>query len=89
MNCVTKGTKIESGRGSTPHLNDIQYTIRDVALRVIVGSSGICAGMVVTKVWDGMDVGAGVAVISLGVTSTGVRDKGMRGHLLRRDSGVL
>ena len=40
------------------------------------------AGMVETEAWEGMAAGAGVAVISVEFTSTGVRDEGTNGRFL-------
>ena len=43
VNCVTKGTKSDIVIGRNPHLNDLQYTTRAVAIRFIVGySSNMC-----------------------------------------------
>ena len=44
VNCSTKGTHIDSGSGRTPHINNIQYTIRAVAIRSIFCSSGNMCG---------------------------------------------
>ena len=45
--------------------------------------------MVVTEAWEGISVGAGVADMAVGVTSTGLRHKDMHGRFLIGDSGVL
>ena len=41
-----------------------------------------CARMVATEAWEGMAAGAGVVVISVEFTSTGVRDEGTNGRFL-------
>ena len=44
VNCATKGNQSNSRSGTNPHLNDLHYTIRAVALRSTVGSSGNMCG---------------------------------------------
>ena len=44
VNCVTKGTQSNSGSERTPHINDLQYTIRYFSLRSIVGYIGNMCG---------------------------------------------
>ena len=48
-----------------------------------------CAGMVATEAWERMAVGAGVAVMEVGVASTGVRDEGTHNRFLLRDGVVI
>ena len=48
-----------------------------------------CTIMVATKSWEGMAAGEGVAVMAVGVTSTGVRDEDTHGCFLVRYGGFF
>ena len=87
--CDTKVTQSNSVRRRTSNINDLQYTIRAVALRSIVASSGYICGYGGNRSVGGNLYGAGVALMALEVTSTVLIDKGMHGRFLLRDSGVL
>ena len=46
-------------------------------------------GMVARKEWELIATGEGVAVMEVGVTSTGLRDKGIHVSVILGDGGVL
>ena len=89
VNCVTKVTHSDSGSGRTPHLNDLWYTIRYVALVSIVGYRVSMCGYVRNISVLGNGCGCRRSSDGSGITSTVVRDKGMYGSFLHGNGGVL
>ena len=52
-------------------------------------SAVTCVGMVEKEVWEEMAAGAGIAVVKMGITSTGLQDKGTHNRFLLGDGEVL
>ena len=89
MNCFKKENQSDSGSRRTPHLNYLQYTIQDVALRSIVGSSCNMCGYGGDRSVVRNGCGCRRSGDGGGVTSTLVRDEGTHNNLLLEDGGVL